>query len=533
MKHNTLKSISDVEAFRKALGIHDLHHFDDQIAAFNALLKLYHRSGGDSKSAVDGFLKSAAGHVDSEFLKTFQSNSAGISDVLNLTGGSALQIQSLDQSLISLVQSRDDYRFLNTCKFEDAFSTFLEYNRLLAHQSSNRPSAWVQESSDPHFDDPIIERVAHNIAFLSHGYSQSRVLPQVRTTQDPEAILQESAMHAILRTLAWGVWYGNREINEVEFNGFIKELEDAGQVLDAEGSFPDLHTLKGITEQIRYPGYGVPNQLWMGLPVKRSWDNLLISQGVHRAYLTQNGQGGPLPGFDLPGFMDANAANNQIRFEEDLYMDRYQETVPMVYNRSTGKLVEGASGANPPGAPSIAATAVTEVLGSKWKTGDVNTKKVAYRVSAGSHDGRSTAAASTQSDAAIEAGGAVNLKIRPDSSGPSPSFYEIFRETAPGNGTFRLLTRIKAAAGGATTWQDINAWRPGTAEAIIGDFNSRSASESRKTYSIAQLLPAMLTKYPPGVIALRKLGGMVELYAGLRIFAPKKFYLIKNLPAQV
>ena len=528
---STLKNFSDVEAFRKALNIDSFDGFDDKIEAFNAMLKMYHRYGGDASGAVDSFLKSAHGNVDSEFLKTFQSNSTGISDVLNLTGGAALQMQALDQTLVSLVQSREDFRFLNSCYFQDAFSTLLEFNRLIAHQQGSRPNAWVQEAADPKFEDPVIERAAHNIAFLSHGYSQSRVIPQVRTTEDPEAVLQESAMMVLLTTLAWGIWYGNRDINGVEFNGFVKELEDEGQVFDAEGSFPDLYAVKGLTENIRYPGFGMANQMWMSLPVKRKWDTLLRNSNIDRAQLMPNAMKGPFLGFNIPGFQDENARGGQILFEDDLWLNRYQETVPKVYNSTSKQFAEGSEGENAPGKPTVAATVAANVMGSKWKAGDVHAaNKIKYRVAACNATGRSEASAATATNAVVTAKGAVNLVITPADSGGTPTHFDIFRETAPASSKFRLLTRIAKGTGSTTSWQDINAWRPGTADAIIGDFNSRSVSDGQRTYSIAQLLPAMLTKFPPGVIALRKLGGMVELYCGLRIFAPKKFYLIKNLP---
>ncbi len=526
---STLSTSNDVEAFRKALGIDDFSDFDDRIEALNAMLKLYHRYGKDAKSAYEGFMKSANGNIDSDFLKTFISNESGISDVLDLTGGAALQIQSLDQTLVSLVQNRDDYKFLNTCYFQDAFSTFLEYNRLISHQRSSRPSAWVKEAADPIFEDPIIERAAHNVAFLSHGYSHSRVLPQVRTTQDPEAILQESAMHVILTTLAWGIWYGNRSVNALEFNGFIPELETQNRVYDAEGSFPDVYTVKGLTEDIRYPGFGMANQMWMSLPVKRKWDNLFRDNNVERAYFNQSATAGPMAGFNIPGFQDHNGRNGQITFHDDLWLNRYLETVPKVFS-DDGTSAEGAEGENAPGVPTVTATRMSSVVGSKWKSGDVNAKKVNYRVSAGNNTGRSQASAAVASSADIEEGGAVNVGITAASSGNPTTHYDIYRETVPGNGVYRLIRRVAKAGTEPTMYQDINGWRPGTADAIIGDFNSRSVSDMTRTYAIAQLLPAMLTKFAPGVIALRKLGGIVELYAGLRIFAPRKFYLIKNLP---
>ena len=52
-----LKNFSDVEAFRKALGIDSFDGFDDKIEAFNAMLKMYHRYGGDANGAVESFLK--------------------------------------------------------------------------------------------------------------------------------------------------------------------------------------------------------------------------------------------------------------------------------------------------------------------------------------------------------------------------------------------------------------------------------------------------------------------------------------------
>ncbi len=538
----TFKTFDEVVAFRKALGITRLSDAAPRLRAFTKAVlatqgpQAMRNMARTVELALSGnFQKSALPEDLSEFLKAYESNSEGISDVLQLTQGQALTMQALDATMVSLVQTEASYTFLNTMAREDVAQTFLEYNQLKAYRSSNRPMAWVGESSDPGFDDPIVKRAAHNIAFMSGAWSHSRVLPTVRTTENPESLLQNAQIHNVLETFANGAWYGNRSVNKLQFNGFVQELIEQGNVYDAEGTIPAVNVLKGITQEIRYPGHGLASEIWTSVATKRIFDNYIIANNLERAPYGAGNMGDLRIGAIIPGLHDENAKDSVLRVKSDIWLNRYAWDVPRVYNRSTDTMEESSIGINPPNRPAQVTVAnAGPVVGSKWKAGDVNTLAVRYRIVAKTDTGMAAASEIvTQTGAAVGAGEALNIVITPDSAGFPATAFEIWRETKPQNGIFKFVVEVIRSSGATTTYQDINEWRPGTEIAILGDFNSVSASSEARTYCMAILLPMMATKFPPGVgTGLRRLSGMVELYAGLRIKAPSKFWLIKNLPVQ-
>lgn len=520
-RETTFASADQVLEFRKRFGLSNFADANRVFEGANLGLQIKH--------------KSASSEQVQEFLKTFGSNAQGLTDVLDLVGGAALQIQSIDAAMVRLAQGDDAYRFLNTCHRADATSTLMEYNRLLDYGSERIPDTFVSEVSDPQFDDPILQRAVHNIAFMSSAFSSSRVLPLVGKTQDGETIIEKSAMHRIQRTKAFSIWYGNRSLRQNEFSGFEKVLVDAGSdyVYDAQGSLPDAKTIKGLTQKIRSPGWGLVNEFWMNIGTKQLYDNYFAANNTDRMLYPVVGQTGKVPiGSIIPGIADENAKNGIIEFKTDYWLHaRSADTLPAKRDSVTGLFTEGPTGLNAPNPPSVTVTlSGGAVAGSVWLAGDCNGSPASYRIVARNETGRSVACAAVAGSAAITPGKAYNLVITPDNSGNPTTMFEVYRETVPGNGKFRLVERIARAATATTSYQDLNSWRPGTEIGIIGDFNSASATDEQRTYAMAYLLPTLMTKFPPGVVSLRKLGGMIEEYCGLRIFAPQKFILVKNLP---
>jgi formylglycine-generating enzyme required for sulfatase activity len=107
--------------------------------------------------------------------------------------------------------------------------------------------------------------------------------------------------------------------------------------------------------------------------------------------------------------------------------------------------------------------------------------------------------------------------------------YVIYRETKPGNGIFRRVTRIARDTSNVnlqTTWVDKNTYIPGTSSAYIGDFNSRGANTPLRTTSITQLMPVHSTRYS---IIGPYLWGAVNFYWTPIFYAINKFIKIRNI----
>ena len=221
------------------------------------------------------------------------------------------------------------------------------------------------------------------------------------------------------------------------------------------------------------------------------------------------------------------ALNNKIQYVPDLWIDESNFGVPMDYDRSTDSVVEKAVGEAPPDTPALAVAAqAPSVPGSKWEAGDVGT--VAYRVAAVGPKGASQA--TTSQSATVAANGAVELTITPAAGGNFAEAFLIFRETAPGNGDFRKIARVKRATSGDTTFVDVNETIPGTSVGVLGDFNSRSTSDETRTMVLSELMSPLKTTFPPGVGGLRLNVGMVEYFTTIQLFAEEKFVVFKNMP---
>ena len=469
-----------------------------------------------------------------EFRKSLDANSGGLTDVLQLTRGAALTMQSLEETMVSLAQTEADYKFLNTCYKRDVKNTLLEYNILRDYGGDE--DGYVTETDDPQFRDPVIQRKTTVIAYIAEGYSTSRVLPIVRTTEDPEILSVNSSIHRVMKTLSRGLWYADKATNSVEFDGMATQIAAGGNVLDAEGSLPSVKDLKELIVEVRQ-NFGLVNEVWMPIGTKQLYDNLLIQN--NREYAQYPTANETFLGFDIPGLRGAELKDGKLIFQTDVWMRRYLKSVPTVWSDSLQTYVEGATSPLAPNTPTAATATLTgaTVSGSKWKAADVVNAAAApdkgrYRVVAGNKYGRSAATAPFVTVANLLVDYGVDLLITPDVSGPAAEYFELYRETQPGNGKYRFVKRILRAVGPTTAYQDINLDRPGTDIMILGDFNAKSSNDQSRTYAMAQLLPMLQTRFPEGVVQLRKLGGMVEYYGGLQVYSPQKFFLIKNVPVE-
>ncbi|EMO26470.1 hypothetical protein LEP1GSC170_0270, partial [Leptospira interrogans serovar Bataviae str. HAI135] len=202
--------------------------------------------------------------------------------------------------------------------------------------------------------------------------------------------------------------------------------------------------------------------------------------------------------------------------------------------------IPGKTHAKAPDQPT--ATAVISggsIFGSKWKPADIKDSSnsdsaISYRIVACNRYGRSAASSIVTTPGVMVKGRSIVLTITPAGSGEVADYYQIFRETRPGNGDFRLTERIGKSGGMTTVYSDVNEWIPGCTEGVIGDFNAQSPLDQTRTYQMLRMLPMLQTKFAPNnAVYQRKLAGMVEFYGGLAVLQPYRFYLIKNLPTSM
>lgn len=477
----------------------------------------------DSLEAVMEFRKANDGFV---------SNSVGETDLTALTGGQVLQAVNIDQTMIMLAQTTDTYEFLNTLFTRDIKNTLVFFDRIKDYGDFGRKS-FVGEMDDATFKMPTLERISAYISFLAEGYYMSKVLSLTDNIHDPETIQSDAAIHRIMTTLSVANWYGNRDIFPLEYNGMSTELVNENRVEDAEGEIPTIAKLKDLINDITMNN-GLVNEVWMHNSVKQMLDNFYYT--TNQFVLTPN-QNSKL-GYNIPGLFGTDLKEDSLVFRKDRWINRHTRKVSMIRDAS-GNLIEGKNDPKAPDTPTFTATLTgATVAGSKWKTGDVvdsagNPSVIGYRIQAVNSYGTSQASAPVYTAANILAGYGIDIDITPAATGELATGFEIFRETLPGSGDYRLIYTVKRAITPTTLWQDVNEWRAGCSEMFIGDFNSRGETTSFRTLQMIRLLPLMQTKFAPSAVYQRKMAGMVEWYGGLINLAPQKFVMVKNVPTSV
>ena len=517
----TFRSLDEVMAFRDAMGIGD--SLVDSVDAYTPLADV----------DLEAFAKSqhfgAYGGIAEAFAKALQADPK-LPNVLERAGATALSLEHVDNTILSLIFSNAEFQFLQEMPRSDVTSTLLEYARITSYGTQQRPNSFVGELQDPNFDDPVLDRMAHNIAFMAEGFQSSRVVGRVAhlPNANPELIGEQAAMMRMNQTKAWAVWYGDRDLRKLEFNGFVKELVDEGQVIDAEGELLEIKEIQEQTKKIRYPGWGQATDFWMSVATKSVYNTVYEDQiRTLSSELTTD------LGRILRSINDENAVGSKLNFRTDTFINRYDWEVPKKIADDNKTWFESATGVNPPNPPADVTVANTgSIPDSKWDAKSVNSNPVGYRIVARSETGQSVASAPVFTDNPVVPGQAVDIHITPDITGHKAESFEIWRETMPGNGDFRYVEAIKRNTTSASTYyQDRNAWRPGCEIGVIGSFSKHQ--DEMRNFTMAVLLAGQLTRFNQGQISLRKLGGMIEEYCGLRIYAPQKFILVKNLPTRL
>ena len=465
--------------------------------------------------------------------KTMQAND-GITDVAALTGGGALSRQFLDATLASIVAQASDLKFYKQMPKRSVNQTLLEYTRRENRNDNFFDSGWLNQVADPSFGDVALKRMVEQMTYLSRAFSFSRVATQIQGIADPEVEQTNNALVRTMIDLTRFVFHGDKAINPNEPNGFVQKilaLNSTKHVYDCRNMIPSAQVLKEKSAMLAQDYFATPNQMWMPIGTKNLIDNIYTASGQVMAW--QNNQANPnsVALSNIVPFVLANEAKEgKIIFETERYIDLSKQTVPMIPNPAgNGTMIEGATGPTAPDMPSIAVAVIAPpVAGSLWQAGDAGA--YSYRVAALNQF--ASVACPASAPQTVAAGGALQITITPALTGYAADAFALFRETAPGNGDFKLFKRIPKTLAPTTVYIDLNEDIPGTGIAILGDFNATSTTDESRTYILSELLPPLKTLFPEGIGGLRIRTGMVEHYCVPQIFTPERFVLFKNIPVR-
>ncbi len=460
--------------------------------------------------------------------------SEGVTDVSQLTGAGALQPQSLEASVVSLLFDQSYFKVLNRIPREPEESTLAQYNVKTSYGRRNR-GGFVGQSENSRQADPSYKRKTADIKYIRELWSVSSVLSATKTVTDTELEAVDAALMRAMETAERAFFFGNPAMVHEEWQGLesvLLEQSNAEQlVIDMRGDFITESVLKEAARRIA-GATGLANDFYMSYGVQTGFDNMLTGANAQR--YVQNLPGDVLNfdlGHSINGFRSTFSKDGRLNFIPSFFLDHENSGVPLIEDINNGNiLVEGATSDMAPSTPNITIAAIAPaVAGSKWKaSGVAPADTYGYRVYAENRFGLSKA--SSPVTATVAANGAIELTIRETSSVNLATAYTILRETVAGNGDYKEITRIARNIAGDTVFTDKNDDIPGTSKAFMGDFNSRGANSPLRTVKIKELVGYHKTRY--SVVGPYNWGS-VAYYATPIVYAPSKFIMFKNVKATV
>lgn len=309
------------------------------------------------------------------------------------------------------------------------------------------------------------------------------------------------------------LFHADSAVNPLEYDGLISSIEKGApqNVFDAQGATISGQELQEIIGQlVSAPNYASPTHVLMS-PRHYAWyQNSLLP--FKRGDLAVNG---PLT-FNTQG-ISVGWSRGSVPLTEVVHMAWDEH--PIIRTQGDG----------PPAQLPIAASAVEDVAGSKFRAQDVNGVKFFYTLEAVGDQG--VTRFPTSGAVTIEAGGAAELELA-DESYPiattgSIRYYNIFRATVPSSESaptdprkYYFVGRAARNPNGDTVIRDLNAQRPNSAPMIIIQ-NRPDVLEWREFLSTT-MRPITLSR-----TTLEQF--LLMMFGALKVSVPTKMFLIKNV----
>ena len=160
----------------------------------------------DMMSLIKGFDQQISETGIMEMLKALEANE-GVTDVAQLAGASALQPQSLEQSVVSLLFDESYFKVLNRIAKNKTYSTLHEYTKRTSFGQYNRGGV-VGQMENPRQGDPAFKRDTVNVKFQRELWSISSVLAASKTITDSEVEAKDAATMRLMETSEYLYFWG-------------------------------------------------------------------------------------------------------------------------------------------------------------------------------------------------------------------------------------------------------------------------------------------------------------------------------------
>lgn len=454
----------------------------------------------------------AASMADIEALN--KSLTAGYgTDVAGLTGGGALRIQSLDKTLMAVVQEKKHFALFNALPKNNATATVDEWTEQsgiggFLGGSTNSELGIIQEATGEY---------ARRTGFVKYLMTKRQV-SLVQTLQgaivEAEAIEHQNGAVQLLTDAEFLCFEGDDNVVPTEFAGIrtqIDSLGSADHVIDAGGQ--SLASINAIVDAAAviggYGNFGTPTDLFMSPLVGADMDaNLDPAYRVPLPNGQESKRGTPVRGIVT--------AQGDIAIKRDVFVRDEKMKVPFQIRGGSHGSIAAANNFIP---AAVACDATVNATDSKF--GGDHAGNYYYAVAGVNANGQSQIIKSAQ--VTVAAGKKVTITIDASASGLETG-YVVYRGRKNGSNAtddFREMARI-ARTGAQTVYTDKNREIPGTTCAYLLNLNS---GDSAITWR--QLLPMM--KFPLATVNQAVIPWAQLLFGYLRIAKRQHHVVIKNI----
>jgi hypothetical protein len=422
-------------------------------------------------------------------------------DMAALTGGRALTVQSLEQTLMVTTLSAEDIVLFKRLKKFPVYAVVDEWTE--KSERGERGRSFAGETDDGNETSSTYARKVGQVKFLSTLRKVSYAKSLEKSIVDVIAEEQVDGTLVILRDAEWALFEGEAAVVTEQFDG-LKAIvgANADHVIDAQGAPLTQEMIAHAAEIIRR-SFGVPTDLFLSTKAQTDLDMTL--EPAYRVPLPDIPGGGVQLGSPVAGI---RTSFGNVKTDPDLFVEE-------------GGAPEGALTTDPTTPASV--TAAASGSGNTLPAGDYY-----YRVSAVSRKGESTTVVLSGA-VTVAAGEKVTLTITRGSATDTTGFY-IYRSPKNGANTasgMRLVGKVAYSGAATTTWDDTGAWIPGTSCAYV-----LNMAEAYNAISWRQLLP--MVKFPLYPATAPIIPWLQLLFGYLRVTKPKQHVLIKNVkPTQI
>ncbi len=448
-------------------------------------------------------------------------------DVSALTGGGALRIQSLDQTMQATIQQNPDFVLFNKLAKPHAGATVDEWTEMSSVGGFLGGTTNTETGVIAPFTGTYNRRVGL-VKYLSTQRQVSLVQTLQTAIADSEAIEYSNGALQLLTDAEYLCFEGDSTVVPTEFDGIYAQLAagvTAGQVdprniIDAKAQpLSNIALVNTAAAQMRsYGNFGRPTDIFMSLLTQADFDTGL--DPAFRVPLPGLGNGGIEIGAPVIGI---RTSHGNITTNADIFIRDEELQQPFEVNYSALATANAAYApiSVVPGTPAANAQ-------SAWTAAQAG--NYYYAVTGVTSAGQSTAVVSAQ--VAMAAGQQVSIVIT-RSAGAAETGYVIYRSMQNGGNSiagtnpsvygsdFRELARVPCA-GATTTFIDRNTLIPGTSKAYILNMTAGATAITWR-----QLLP--MIKFPLYPTNSAVIPWAQLLFSYLRISKRRQHVVIKNV----